>query len=801
MSGTTSLMNVIKRDGRREVMQPAKILKRLEKLAAGLDECVDVKLVAKITAQGLYDDVRTTDLDGLSSETAAYMASYHPDYAALAARVVVSNLHKETPPSFSEAIEIIVASRTSVALRAEFVDAVRAHKDVLDKAIDHRADYGYDYFGMKTLMRDYLLKVNGKIIERPQYMLMRVALGINLTDIEQCLETYRMLSSRLYTHASPTLFSTGTTLQQLASCFLLDMKEDSIKGIFATLTDCADISRAAGGIGIAIHKIRASGSFIRGTGGHSNGLVPLLRMYNSTARYVDQGGNKRPGSFAIYLEPWHADIEDFLDLKRNTGKPEERARDLFYALWIPDLFMKRVQEDGDWSLMCPNECPGLHEVWGDEFEKLYERYEKEGRQRRTIPARKLWTHILDVQIETGTPYMVYKDACNRKSNQQHLGTIKSSNLCTEIIQYSAPDETAVCNLASIALPSFVDAKNHSFDFKRLAEVVRIVTFNLNRVIDVTTYPIEDAKRSNLRHRPIGIGVVGLADVFHLLKMGFDSEEALSLDRDIFETMYFAALSASCELAKKHGTYSTYEGSPLSRGVLQWAMWGKDVKDDRHNWTQLAEDIKKYGVRNSLLLSLMPTASTSQILGYNECFEPYTSNLYHRRVKAGEFYVVNSHLIRELSALGLWNEEMRQLLLAGNGSVQHVSELPEDIRRRYRTAYELSQRDIIDHAIVRSPFIDQSQSMSLFVKDASHSKLTSMHFYAWRQGIKTGMYYLRTNPATDPIKFTVDPLILAKKNASDKPNSVSDVKNAESEEEEEAAMCSRLNGPNCTACSV
>jgi ribonucleoside-diphosphate reductase alpha chain len=632
---------------------------------------------------------------------------------------------------------------------------IEENKETLDSTIIYNRDFGYDYFGFKTLERSYLLKINGEIAERPQHMLMRVAVGIHLNDIDAVIETYELMSKKYFTHATPTLFNAGTPKPQMSSCFLLTMKEDSIDGIYDTLKQTAKISQSAGGIGLAIHNIRATGSYIAGTNGTSNGIVPMLQVFNDTARYVDQGGGKRKGSFAVYIETWHADIFDFLDLKKNHGKEEMRARDLFYAMWISDLFMKRVQEDGQWTLMCPNECPGLCDTHSEEFEALYTKYEAAGKGRKTIKARELWEKILESQIETGTPFMLYKDAANRKSNQKNLGTIRSSNLCTEILEFTSPDEVAVCNLASIALPMFI--KNSEFDHKELFRITKRVTKNLNRVIDRNYYPIKEAENSNFRHRPIGLGVQGLADTFIKLRMPFTSDEAKQLNQDIFETLYYAAVTASMEEAQKDGPYKSYKGSPISRGEFQHNLWG--IKDEElsgnWDWGKLRKDVKKHGVRNSLLVAPMPTASTSQILGNNECFEPYTSNIYTRRVLSGEFIVVNKHLLEDLVELGLWNDGIKQDIMRANGSVQGIDTIPQDIKELYKTVWELSMKDIIDMSRHRGYFIDQSQSLNLFMEGATMAKLTSMHFYAWKSGLKTGMYYLRTKSAVDAIKFTLD----------------------------------------------
>ncbi len=754
-------MYVVKRDGRKEPMMFDKITARVRKLCYGLNNLVDPVKVAMRVIEGLYDGVTTSELDNLAAEIAATMTTAHPDYAKLAARISVSNLHKNTKKSFFETMKDLyeyVNPRTgkkAPLLSDEVFKVISENADKLDSTIIYNRDFGYDYFGFKTLERSYLLKLNGKIAERPQHMLMRVAVGIHLNDMEAAIETYELMSKKYFTHATPTLFNSGTPKPQMSSCFLLAMKDDSIDGIYDTLKQTAKISQSAGGIGLSIHNVRATGSYIAGTNGTSNGIVPMLQVFNDTARYVDQGGGKRKGSFAIYVEPWHADIFDFLDLKKNHGKEEMRARDLFYAMWVPDLFMKRVEADTEWTLMCPNECPGLFTNHSEEFEKLYTGYEAAGKGRKTIRARELWEKILESQIETGTPYMLYKDAANRKSNQKNLGTIRSSNLCTEILEYTSPDEVAVCNLASIALPMFI--KNGEFDHKELYRVTKRVTKNLNRVIDRNYYPVEEAKNSNMRHRPIGLGVQGLADAFIMLRLPFTSDEAKQLNQDIFETLYYAAVTASMEQAKEEGAYSTYEGSPISQGQFQHNLWG--IKDEelsgRWDWEKLRNKIEKHGVRNSLLVAPMPTASTSQILGNNECFEPYTSNIYTRRVLSGEFIVVNKHLLEDLVKLGLWNETLKQELMRANGSVQHIDNIPDDIKELYKTVWELSMKDIIDMSRQRGYFIDQSQSLNLFMENANYGKLTSMHFYAWKSGLKTGMYYLRTKAAVDAIKFTLD----------------------------------------------
>ena len=754
-------MDVLKRDGKKEPVMFDKITARVRKLCYGLNPLVDPVKVAMRVIEGLYDGVTTSELDNLAAEMAATLTTAHPDYAILAARISVSNLHKNTKKSFSEVMDDLYnyinprTGKKAPLLSDEVYNVISKNKELLDSTIIYNRDFGYDYFGFKTLERSYLLKLNGEIAERPQHMLMRVSIGIHLDDLDSAIETYELMSKKYFTHATPTLFNAGTPKPQMSSCFLLTMKDDSIEGIYDTLKQTAKISQSAGGIGLSIHTIRSTGSYIAGTNGTSNGIVPMLQVFNDTARYVDQGGGKRKGSFAIYIEPWHSDIFDFLDLKKNHGKEEMRARDLFYAMWMPDLFMKRVEKDAEWTLMCPNECPGLCDVHGEEFEKLYTKYEKEGKGRKSINSRELWEKILEAQIETGNPYMLYKDAANLKSNQQNLGTIRSSNLCTEILEYTSPDEIAVCNLASIALPMFV--KDGAFDHQELYRITKRVTKNLNRVIDRNYYPVIEAQNSNFRHRPIGLGVQGLADAFIKLRMPFTSDDAKKLNQDIFETMYYAAVTASMEEAKNDGVYESYKGSPISEGKFQHNLWDVDEKDlsGLWDWDKLRKDVKKHGVRNSLLVAPMPTASTSQILGNNECFEPYTSNIYTRRVLSGEFIIVNKHLLEDLVALGLWNEELKQEIMRANGSIQNIDVIPDDIKELYRTVWELSMKDIIDMAKHRGYFIDQSQSLNLFVEGATMAKLTSMHFYAWKSGLKTGMYYLRTKSAVDAIKFTLD----------------------------------------------
>ncbi|HRD58496.1 MAG TPA: ribonucleoside-diphosphate reductase subunit alpha [Ferruginibacter sp.] len=751
-------MYVIKRNGKQESVKFDKVTARLEKLSYSLSPMVNIIDVAKKTIEGIYAGVPTTELDNLAAETAASLTITHPDYAILASRIAVSNLHKNTTKSFSKTMRALYdyidpkTGKHLPLLDDEIIQIIEDNAEVLDSTIIYDRDFGFDFFGFKTLEKAYLLKLNGKIAERPQHMYMRVAVGIHKTDIEAAIKTYHLMSERWFTHATPTLFNAGTPKPQMSSCFLLTMKDDSIEGIYDTLKQTAKISQSAGGIGLSIHNIRATGSYIGGTNGTSNGIIPMLRVFNDTARYVDQGGGKRKGAFAIYLEPWHADVFEFLDLRKNHGKEELRARDLFYALWMNDLFMQRVEDNTTWSLFCPNEAPGLADCFGKEFEELYTRYEAEGRARKTIKAQDLWFAIIDSQIETGTPYILHKDAANSKSNQQNLGTIKSSNLCTEIIEYTSPDEVAVCNLASLALPKFVI--NGTFDHQKLYDVTYEVTKNLNKIIDNNYYPVEEAKNSNMRHRPIGLGVQGLADAFIMLRLPFESDLAKMLNKNIFETIYFAAMTASKDLAKEQGAYQTYEGSPVSKGIFQYDMWNV-TPTDRWDWATLKEEVKKYGVRNSLLVAPMPTASTSQILGNNECFEPYTSNIYTRRVLSGEFIIVNKHLLKDLVNLGLWNNNMKNKIIAANGSIQNIDEIPADIKELYKTVWEIKQRNLIDMAADRGAYICQSQSLNLFVESPSASKLTSMHFYGWKKGLKTGMYYLRTQAATQAVQFTVE----------------------------------------------
>lgn len=783
-------MYVMKRNGKQEAVHFDKITSRVMKLSYGLTlKSDDIIEIAKKVIIGIYNGVPTTELDNLAAETAASFTTKHPDFAVLAARIAVSNLHKNTTKSFSETASLLynyIDNKTgdeAPLLADDVYDIIQQNADILDASIIYERDYHFDFFGFKTLEKSYLLKVNGKIVERPQHLFMRVALGIHKNDIDAAIETYNLMSEKWFIHATPTLFNGGTPKPQMSSCFLLSMKDDSIEGIYETLKNTALISQSAGGIGLNVHNIRSTGSYIKGTNGTSNGIIPMLRVFNDTARYVDQGGGKRKGAFAIYLEPWHADVFAFLDLRKNHGKEEMRARDLFLALWVCDLFMKRVEADGQWSLFCPNEAKNLHTTHGAEFEALYEQYEKEGKAKKTIPARDLWNAILEAQIETGNPYMLYKDAANEKSNQKNLGTIRCSNLCTEIIEYSDDKETAVCNLASISLPRFVEGKKFNFD--KLLEVTQIITKNLNKIIDNNYYPLEETRRSNFRHRPIGIGVQGLADVFMLLGLPFESDMAKILNKNIFETIYYAALVSSKNIAKELGAYETFEGSPLSKGIFQFDMWNAEPSD-RYDWDALRTEIKEHGVRNSLLLAPMPTASTSQILGNNECFEPYTSNIYNRRVLSGDFVVVNKHLLKDLMGLGLWNDSMKQRIIAANGSVQNIEEIPAKLKEIYKTVWEIKQRTIIDMSADRGAFICQSQSLNLFVEQPNFAKLSSMHFYTWKKGLKTGMYYLRTKAATDAVKFTVDTDTM-KQAATDKAMAV------------EQISCSLDNPEGCISC--
>ena len=760
MGESEGVMYVIKRDGKRETVKFDKITARIEKLCYGFNAAlVDPIDVAKKVIEGLYDGVTTSELDNLAAETAASLTTKHPDYALLASRIAVSNLHKNTIKSFSGTMRKLYEytdekTGKNASLIAEDVwRVINANAELLDSTIIYDRDFGFDYFGFKTLEKSYLLKVEGKIVERPQHLFMRVSVGIHKEDIDSVIKTYNLMSERWFTHATPTLFNAGTPKPQMSSCFLLTMQDDSIDGIYDTLKQTAKISQSAGGIGLSIHNVRATGSYISGTNGTSNGIIPMLKVFNDTARYVDQGGGKRKGAFAIYLEPWHADVFEFLDLRKNHGKEEMRARDLFYALWVSDLFMQRVEANEDWSLFCPHEAPGLADCWGKEFEALYTRYEREGRARRTVKAQELWFAILDAQVETGTPYLLYKDAANGKSNQQNLGTIKSSNLCTEIMEYTAKDEVAVCNLASLALPRYI--QNGIFDHSKLYEVTYQVAINLNKIIDNNYYPVEEARYSNLRHRPIGLGVQGLADTFIQLRLPFESDEAKKLNIEIFETIYFAAMTASKDLAIKDGAYETFKGSPLSKGKFQFDLWNVSPESGRWDWENLRLDVMNHGVRNSLLVAPMPTASTSQILGNNECFEPYTSNIYTRRVLSGEFIVVNKYLLRDLVNRGLWDTAMKDKIITANGSIQDIAEIPAEIKELYKTVWEIKMRSIIDMAADRGAYVCQSQSLNLFINSPNASKLTSMHFYAWKKGLKTGMYYLRTQAASQAVKFTVE----------------------------------------------
>eukprot|EP00440_Ansanella_granifera_P054897 gb/GFBE01059511.1/.p1 GENE.gb/GFBE01059511.1/~~gb/GFBE01059511.1/.p1 ORF type:complete len:808 (+),score=292.27 gb/GFBE01059511.1/:1-2424(+) len=768
-------MYVLKRDGQHQEVKFDNITKRIRNLCDGLDtKFIDPTPITQKVVEGFYSGITTAEIDTLAAETCAYMSQRHPDFSTLAARIAVSNLHKNTSDSFSETCKTLFnyidkQGRPAALISEEVSQFIGENAEQLDKAIDFNRDFGYDYFGFKTLEKSYLLRVHGKIVERPQHMIMRAACGIHCGNLAAVLETYDLMSRKFFTHATPTLFNAGTPAPQMSSCFLLTMKGDNIEGIYDTLKQCALISKSAGGIGVAISNVRAGGSYIRGTNGYSNGLVPMLRNFNETARYVDQGGGKRKGSFAMYLEPWHADVFDFLELKKNHGKEEQRARDLFYGLWIPDLFMRRVKEDKEWTLFCPNEAfdqesgKGLMDVWGEDFEKMYTRLEAEGKGRKSVKAQQLWFRILESQMETGTPYMLYKDHANRKSNQQNLGTIHCSNLCTEIIEYTDCNEVAVCNLASISLPAFASSTGEPYDFQRLYEVTKVVTKNLNKVIDRNYYPVEEARRSNMKNRPVGLGVQGLADAFLMMKLPFEGELARTLNEDIFETIYFAACEASCELAAVEGTYETYEGSPASKGQLQFDLWGKTPKSGRWNWAELKEKIAKHGLRNSLLVAPMPTASTAQILGNNESFEPYTQNLYVRRVLSGEFVQVNRHLLKDLISRGLWTDDVRVQLIAHNGSVQQL-DLPADLKELYKTVWEIKQRIVLDMAADRGAYIDQSQSLNIHMTDATTAKLSSMHFHGWTLGLKTGMYYLRTKAAADAIKFTVDVDKVKKANA-------------------------------------
>ena len=757
-------MYVVKRNGEREVVSFDKILQRIKK--CGMEVGIKINytsLVMKVIDQ-LFDGISTTKIDELTAEQCASMASIHPDYNTLAGRIIVSNHHKNTNPLFSEVVcnlyEYHDKHNKSSPLVSRELYLIVNNNPNYDNICDYDRDYLIDYFGFKTLERSYLMKINKTIVERPQHMWLRVAIGIHGDNVEKVKETYELMSQKYFTHATPTLFNAGTPHPQLSSCYLIAMENDSIEGIYNTLKDCAMISKWAGGIGLHIHNVRASGSHIRGTNGSSNGIVPMLKVFNNTAKYVDQGGGKRNGSFAIYLEPWHADIEIFLQMRKNHGDEELKARDLFYALWIPDLFMERIKTDGTWTLMCPDECPGLSDVYGDEFNALYTKYETQGKGRRTVKARELWFQVLDAQMETGTPYLLYKDACNRKSNQKNVGIIKSSNLCTEVVQYSDDKETAVCNLASIALPSFVDNSSETivFDYEKLHEITRVVTENLNRIIDINFYPTPKTERSNFRHRPIGIGVQGLADVFMMMNIPFHSEEAKQINRQIFETIYHGAIEKSCELARKEGPYETFDGSPASQGILQFDLWGvnPNEQEQRYDWDGLKEKIKMFGLRNSLLVAPMPTASTSQILGFNECIEPITSNIYNRRTLAGEFILANKYLMNDLIELDLWNEKIKNNIITNHGSIQHIEIIPQHIRDKYKTVWEIPMRHLIDMAADRGAYICQSQSLNLWLEDPNYSMLTSMHFYSWSKGLKTGIYYLRRRGRHHAQQFTIEP---------------------------------------------
>ena len=794
-------MQVVNRKGEREDVRFDAILEKLSSLTNGLDtDWVDAANLTKLTIEGLYDGVTTRELDQLAAETAASLASHHPDYSKLAARICVDDLHRSTKGTFSEVItdlrEFIdpESGEHAPLISAEVYEIIMANKETLDSYVDYGRDFNYDYFGFKTLERSYLLKLNGEVAERPQHMLMRVAVGIHQENIEKALETYDLMSQGYFTHATPTLFNSGTPTPQMSSCFLLTMQDDSLVGIYDTLKQCALISKSAGGIGLSIHHVRSKGSYIKGTNGESNGIVPMLRVFNDTARYVDQGGGKRKGSIAIYLEPWHPDIIQFLDLRKNHGKEELRARDLFYALWTPDLFMERVEQNADWSFFCPNECPGLQDAYGEEFKQLYESYEAQGLARETVPARTVWDKVVEAQIETGTPYMLYKDSANMKSNQKNLGTIRSSNLCTEIMEYTSKDEVAVCTLASIALPRFVNHETKQFDFQKLYDVTYHVTGNLNRVIDVNYYPVEEARNSNMRHRPIGLGVQGLADTFAMLGMYFESDEAKALNKEIFETIYFASCTASKDAAITEGPYSSFKGSPASEGVLQFDLWGMNEHSGRWNWDSLKSEIVENGMRNSLLLAPMPTASTSQILGNNECFEAFTSNLYVRRTLSGEFVVTNKHLIKDLINLGLWSLEMKDEILRHKGSIQAIAGIPDHIKELYKTTWEIKQKNVIDMAADRGAYIDQSQSMNIHMIDANPAKVTSMHFYGWKKGLKTGMYYLRTKAAADAIQFTVE-----QKKAEDQ--TVSGLADRAEVSSMDAIACSLDSPDDCLSCGA
>jgi len=752
-------MFVTKRDGERKVVEFDKILRRIKILGKEAGLTINYTSLAMKVIDQLFDGISTTQIDELSAEQCASLSSTHPDYNILAGRIVVSNHQKNTDSAFTDVVAKLYKFKDKNDKNAPLIDEkvyqlTLTHGNLLNDMCVHSRDYLIDYFGFKTLERAYLMKIDGAIVERPQHLWLRTAVGIHGNDMTSIRETYDLMSQKYFTHATPTLFNAGTPRPQLSSCFLQAMESDSIDGIYNTLKDCALISKWAGGIGLHVHNVRASGSHIRGTNGSSNGLVPMLRVFNNTAKYVDQGGGRRNGSFAIYLEPWHADIEMFLQMRKNTGDEELKARDLFYAVWVSDLFMERVKTNGDWTLMCPDECPGLADVYGEKFKDLYTKYESEGKGRRTVKARDIWYQVLDAQMETGTPYILYKDACNEKSNQKNLGTIKSSNLCTEIVEYSDKDETAVCNLASIALPTFM--KDGAMDYEKLHAVTKVVTNNLNRVIDVNYYPIEKTRRSNMRHRPVGIGVQGLADVFMMMDVAFDSDEAAKTNRNIFETIYHASLEKSCELAVSEGKYETFDGSPASKGILQFDMWKVDPGNGRYDWDLMKKNIQEKGLRNSLLLAPMPTASTSQIMGYNECIEPFTSNIYNRRTLAGEFMLTNKYLMKDLLDRGLWNDDIKNNIIANNGSVQQINGLSDDIKKKYKTVWEISMKKLIDMSADRGAFICQSQSLNLWLEDPNYNNLTAMHFYSWSKGLKTGIYYMRRRARHQAQQFTIEP---------------------------------------------
>lgn len=751
---------ILKSGGREEDFDRSKLVRRIERLSFGLNKnFIKTEDITKKVEGGLTSCISSQDLDTLLAEVCVSVTTKHPDHNLLAGRVSASNLHKKTTPVYSDLIEELFQHKDPKTnegdplVSTSLYNVVKQHTDIIQQTINYELDFNINYFGFKTLEKSYLLRTDGRVVERPQSMFMRVSLAIHADDIHLALQSYRLMSQGYFTHASPTLFNAGTPNANLCSCYIHPITEDSVQGIYDTLKRCAFISRGASGLGLAIHDVRATGSYVKGIHGHSNGLVPMLRLFNDTARFITQGGNKRPAAFSIYLEPWHADILDFLNLKKNNGKEEQRARDMFYGLWVPDLFMQRIQEDADWTLMSPDSCPGLSHVWGEEFNRLYERYEKEGRGLKVMKARKLWEEVCTAQVETGMPYLMYKDACNAKSTQQHLGTIRTSNPCAELIQYSSAEEVSTCNVASIAVNRFV-IDTEKFDFQGLHDVTSALVTNLNKIIDINYYPFEEAKRGGLRHRSMAVGVQGLADAFLLMGMAFADDRSRLLNKQIFETMYHSALTTSCDLAKIHGPYDSFPGSPASKGILQMDMWNV-TPSDRYDWEALRQSIMKHGLRNSHLIGLMPTASTSQIFGNCECFEPYTSNLFSRRVYSGEYQVVNPHLVRELIDIGRWDESMRMTLLAHNGSVQSIKGLPEDLKKRYRTVWEIGQKEVIDMAVERGPYVDQSQSMNLFLAEPKYQKLCSMHFYAWKQGLKTGSYYLRMRAAVDAIKFTVD----------------------------------------------